>query len=384
MNAILLPLALAPLVGTALCAAPSLDTRPSPAVDPASQPNPAAAPQRLDERGLRRAWSTIEKKKRQRKTFVKSFLAAVEELDTPQMERIRALAGQAVEPEEPGDPEYFDPKVHARKEPVRRKVLKAKDDKLQSALRALGKNGVGEPRLPYEYDWRSSSIVQVADPEDPELLFHNALAGLPPGFALARAEALRQLDTGLEPELMGAFGHTYTDREGKVYPGITLYDAWGSGLDMEMPDVDTLGLVHTLLDDWDTWEAPVQGHEQEPLYRTIGKEYARARAYREPREVAVECLLRADPPARKGYDLSSYHGNFHALWALHGNDPVAMGATWPNADGWRDYIDPFVKRCKTEPKVWDPGIERKKALEASEKPLREALIQALREAGALD
>ena len=45
-----------------------------------------------------------------------------------------------------------------------------------------------------------------------------------------------------ERSALAAFGPAYTDRNGNVYPGVTLYDAWASGPEIEMPDVDVLGV----------------------------------------------------------------------------------------------------------------------------------------------
>ena len=83
------------------------------------------------------------------------------------------------------------------------------------------------------------------------------------------------MDDGSMKSVMTAFSHAYADRQGNAFPGITLYDAWSSGAEMEMPDVECLGIVHDLLDDWKTWKAPVR--KQESLYDAIGELFVKAR-----------------------------------------------------------------------------------------------------------
>ena len=344
-------------------------------------PSPRQDASDYDSRTLEQAWEAIAKKKSKKAKFKKAFLARVEALDTVQLSRVRALVAEAGEPEEAGDPPFFDPKTHVKSQPIRRKALKAKDKNYQQHLRVLGKIENDGLRPAYIYDWHARAVVRIDDPEDPDRIFHNALSGMPPGFDLARAQALKELDRGHDEALLKAFANTYTDRDGKLYPNITLYDTYGSGMVMEMPDIDTLGIIHVVLNDWETWTDPVSGTEQKSLYTRIGKLFNEARSYREPRESAVDCLLSADPIPRKGYH--SLHGNFQALWAANDYDVAKVGDILPDSEGWERYIKKWVKRCKDQA-TWDKGLDYRKELEESEKALRAALVDALREAKALE
>ena len=123
------------------------------------------------------------------------------------------------------------------------------------------------------YDYATREVRHTRDVKDPERIFKNGLAGCAPDLDLCAALVERMLDDGSQQKTLAAFAHAYTDRDGRVYPGVTLYDAWSSGVEIEMPDVDTLGIVHTLLDDWKTWKAPVDASQHDKLYAKIGELY---------------------------------------------------------------------------------------------------------------
>ena len=170
---------------------------------------------------------------------------------------------------------WFDPAVHAPAQPIARKLLDPESAQAQEA-RELFLASVPERLLDsaWVYDWRVGEPRRVADDRDPERIFANGLLGYPPDLDYAEALVLARLD---RPELrtrLVAFEQLYTDRGGRAYPGVTLYEAWNSGADMEMPDVDTLGIIHTVLDDWDTWRGHVTAAgfaELDHYYRPAGR-----------------------------------------------------------------------------------------------------------------
>ena len=179
----------------------------------------------------------------------------------------------------------------------------------------------------WAYDWGSGTILRRARGDTPERAFELALRGLPPETDLVQALVERALDDGSLRSTHAAFGRAYTDRTGLVYPGITLYDAWKSGAEIEMPDVDCLGIVNTVLDDWTTWTSIVPGNRQAALYARI-----------------AELFQPAHRPARAarrgGRDLRARHAR--AVLRLRGLDrqlPRAVGglrvdardARWPPA-----------------------------------------------------
>ena len=113
-------------------------------------------------------------------------------------------------------------------------------------------------------------MVRLGAWDDPERLAFNASRGLSPYTDLVEALVEQRLDAGEVRDEARAFAHAYADRSGHAYREITLYDAWSSGTEIEMPDVECLGMLHDLEDDWHSFVAPVPGRKQRPLYDRLG------------------------------------------------------------------------------------------------------------------
>ena len=193
-------------------------------------------------------------------------------------------------------PPFYDPGEHTPGQGARRHVLDPHSSRVRRQRAEFGLVPVpGAPIVAYRYDWASGEIRRRASPLRPNELFENALAGYLPDYGLARAILLARLDDGSLRKEMAGFGHAYADRAGNVFPGITLFDAWASGKTIEMPDVDTLGLVHDLLGDWKRWTAPVPPAQHDELYATLGELFVPVRRARALRETAADLYLTADP-----------------------------------------------------------------------------------------
>ena len=89
----------------------------------------------------------------------------------------------------------------------------------------------------------------------------------------------------------------------------------------------------------------------------------------------------AAPPL--GEDYESYTVSFHALWARHGSDVDALSAALPDAEGWRAFLVDWGAECES-PAVWDAGVQRAAALEASAAVVRETLASVLEDFGAYE
>lgn len=246
---------------------------------------------------------------------------------------------------------WFDPQVHAPAQPIARKLL-APDGK--KAERARGKFlSKQRPRLlraAWSYDWARGEVVWHPDRDDHTRLFENALAGFAPDHDLAEALVLRALDDGSQALPLAAFAHLYTDRSGNAYPGITLYDAWNSGEGMEMPDVDVLGVVHEVLDDWKTWVAPVPDRKHAALYGKVGELFLAAKRHRELRESLASAYLCAEP-VYPGRFTRSDDLRFQAFWEFHSSALETAGEDLPGAtekarDDWLK--DQFKRLGKDE------------------------------------
>ncbi len=323
-------------------------------------------------------WAALDERAKEK--VLASFRSKIGELDTLQMQLLHSLVETRYAQEWPPakEPEFYDPRVHAPADPIPRRLLEP-DDPLLETVRAqmLRQRGAYELEPSIVYDWGTGTIVLSGDPDDPEAAFRNARNGYPPGMDLARALLLRALDGGHERKIFAAFAHTYTDRDGGIYPGVTLYDGWNAGVVIEMPDVDALGIIHDVFDDWKTWIAPIPGDEHDPLYAKIGELFQGIRRYRGLREALADCFLLAEPKNSPEYQ--ALFTNLHALWAHHGAQPEKVAQVLPRAADWQRFIDDWVATCKKEPGVFEPGRRRQGQLKRDGEEVQRALSEALQE-----
>jgi hypothetical protein len=330
---------------------------------------------------LRSAWAELDQPRKV--AAVAALRRRVAELDTAQMRWLRAVAGgtqPAVGPAEPTP--FFDPKQHAPKQVIARKRL---PEGHAEALRVLAEARAAPdpraPRLAYDYDWARGLVVRAGEPDEPAAVFENALRGYPPDADLARARVLAALDRADERKLQAAFAHAYTDRDGNVYP-VSLFEMWATGRTMEMPDVDTLGIVHEVLGEWQRWVAPVLPAQHGELYKTIGDLFRACRRSRELRLTLAELFLAPGTVLRPGYETQTL--NLQALWAGVESQPERLSAELPDGKGWETYLPALVERCRREPAYYAQGRRRAAQLRRDADALRIALGAALEEAKAFE
>ncbi|MBI5362189.1 MAG: hypothetical protein HZA53_03355 [Planctomycetes bacterium] len=280
---------------------------------------------------------------------------------------------------EPDPVRWFDPATHAPAQPIPRRVL----DATSGEVRALNKRvfeRVPTSRLDrgFVYDWSSRTLRRRAEWKDPERVFTNALRGFSPDLDLAIALVERALDDGAEQKALTAFAHSYTDRAGGVYPGVTLYDAWASGAEIEMPDVDTLGIVHDVLNDWKRWVAPVT--RQEPLYDTIGDLFQRAHHHMGLRRALAACWADGDAVLRDGYQGAL--DNLHTLWEAHSSEPKALVEKLPKAKDWSAFLEGWAKTCHEQRELYQRGVHRHATLASDARLVQATARRVLTEFGA--
>ena len=314
----------------------------------------------------------------QRREIVEWLRADAAYLDTFQ-ERIRrhALGLSEIDPgfhPMSGKPELYDPKVHAPAQPIPRGWAKgSRARKLEE--RMFARIPVREAQSIWRYEYGNRRVVRTAERSEPARLFANALVGRPPDWDLAEALVELELDDGSMQQANAAFDHAYTDREGHAYAGVTLYDAWAGGGSIEMPDIDCLGIVHELLDDWKTWKAPVR--KQESLYAKIRELYRGVHSYRGLRRALARTFLASEPVLRDGY--SGHLDRLHALWDAYDSDPRALAEALPDGEGWMEFWDAWVARMEKEPKLRTRGRARRKFLDRDEARVRALALRILGE-----
>lgn len=172
------------------------------------------------------------------------------------------------------------------------------------------------------YDWAAGKPGLGPVPSASQR-FSSLLAGLPPGSDAAVAMLLQQFDADFEQRCAGAWlEHTYADRDGRVFAGITLYDAWYSGKTVEVPDVDAIAFARLVLRT-DSFVSPIpEGRRRERLYQQIHDAFGRFREYRTLREAAAAAFVSAEPDLDPIY--RELVGRMHFLWARLGFDPARV------------------------------------------------------------
>ena len=303
-------------------------------------PPALAAPQRgvPSPQDLLRAWSSLEEA--DRRDTVEWFIAECDRAQDFRAQLERFVLGQVGGPKAEfaaaEDPPTFDPELHCPRQPIARRFVSTSTGKHRKVVEEMlgGLERVMRPAV--RYDWARGELVRVAAFDDPRRIAHNAAHGFAPYTDLVEAWVVKSLDGGTMREEAKVFGHAYADRSGNAYREITLFEAWGSGRDMEMPDVECLGIVHSLDDDWKTYVAPVNARLHSRLYAQIGEHYVPYKAYRDMREAIARTYVTYEPVLPTGY--STTRDKLHGFWERAGSDPAALGKTLPDADEWRAWF----------------------------------------------
>ncbi len=347
-----------------------------------AKPSTAKAP---DETAIRRAWSFLTAAEQEdaleeyeaRAEYVESFTSRLVKFALTLDERDRGLL-----PPEPTIP-YFDPTTHAPAQPIPRRALEPDSEAARSTTRSIvGKLHERRLAVACRYDYAARDIVKLADPEPLGRRFENALAGALPQQDYAEALVERALDNGAHYKTFAAFAHAYTDRNGNVFPGITLYDAWSSGADLEMPDVDVLGIVHTVLDDWKKWKAPVPASQHKALYDRVGKLFQDARRHRGLRAAYARCYLGGASELEPLYSVCVER--LHFAWDVHKSDPSLLLKTLPVPDKWNQHLATLEKDMLKAKDGRSRALVRIETLAADAAQLRALWIEVLDSRGAFE
>ncbi len=279
-------------------------------------------------------------------------------------------------------PTWYDPQLHGPGQPIPRVPLAA-DAPEVVAVRNQILCAPGSRRLDsgWMVDYAARGLVRLPHQGDPLRVFENGLLGMAPDWDLAEALVELRLDDGSLHKDFQSFAHAYTDRWGGVYPGVTLYDAHASLTQIEMPDVDCLGLVHDLLGDWTTWTSPVPAEQHADLYGRIAELFRPVVRHRGLRTNLARTYLCGNAELRDSY----HHNldNFHALWEGVASDPDALRAKLPDAAGWRDFLQGWDDSLAADPQPLYRGTSRHATLDREAHRVRATLLRLLGEYGAI-
>jgi hypothetical protein len=277
----------------------------------------------------------------------------------------------------------YDANRHAPAQPIQRRLLDPASAEVRKERARMGLDlDRPQPRPRWHYDWARGEVVQTGDPFEAAHLIQLALAGRSPEHDLVVALVAAALDRGQQRPAHLAFGHGYATRTGVAYPGISLYEAWASGEELEMPDVECLGIYHDLTDDWKRFVAPVPGSQQRPLYAFIGERFRRLRRERSVAEALARVYLSADPVLDP--TLAGNADRLHLFWEKVSSDPAAGPDQLPNLDekpwkAWWEALDELRKDADLSGRA----AGRRMALRADRVAIRGRLVWVLQQWGAL-
>lgn len=260
--------------------------------------------------------------------LVASIERAIQAMADPLLQRLAAYAAHARPTTAAVAPTaatpWFETTVYA---PVAKpRHLVAADDPLHAAATAGIRGMTFGPTLAaaVTYDWRSATVVTRGRDLEPGERFANYLHGLPPDLDRALAAILADLDDDpRQHRLADYFDHLYADREGQVFAGVTLFDAWHSGKLVEVPDTDAIAFARHLLET-DAFVSPIPPDRRRArLYAKIRDAFADHRAYRTLRQALVATFAVADPELPSDY--AAMLRRCHWLWQHCDGDPAAVG-----------------------------------------------------------
>jgi hypothetical protein len=312
--------------------------------------------------------------------IVEWFRSEVVWLDTFQNKLLRFVLDD--QPRDPGtwpiaEPApCFDPATHAPAQPIPRKPLSESGAEVRKKREEFFYR-VPERKLDsaWTYDYAARELRRTQRLDDPERIFRNALKGFPPDLDLAEALVEMALDDGAEQQCAAAFAHAYTDRLGNVFTGLTLYDAWASGSNMEMPDIDNLGVIHDLLDEWKKYKAPVPTGKQKRLYDEVGELFLAIHRQRGLRHALAMAFLTGYPALRDNYGANLER--FHALWDTHESTPEKLRAALPAAKDWQSFLEKWIAKHDRSKALGEAGLKRRDALHNDGLWVRKTLVDIL-------
>ncbi|MCP5022136.1 MAG: hypothetical protein GY930_10195 [bacterium] len=275
----------------------------------------------------------------------------------------------------------FDPEIHAPAQPIPRVPQDPNSAEYKAQYESLlGWKPARRLHSVWQYNYATQTVESTGPPNDPEVVFQNGLAGFLPDLDLAEAICQSHLDDGSLVDTHRAFAHTYAIRSGHSYPGISLFDAWSSGRKIEMPDVECLGLLHTLENDWKSFVAPVR--KQDPLYKRIEKLYVPIQRQRALQEALARCYLQSTPVLDAGYggteDLLS------DLWEQNESTPAQVKLKLPSSKGWKKWMEKGQKLLRTKKKRREAAMNRRAYLAQGERAVRSIWVMVLEGMGTLN
>lgn len=315
--------------------------------DPATPaaPAPVPAPEVLIERYERLG-------KDQRSTVVRNMEKRLLRENDDVLQRIQSCQrGDAAYPLRTA-PTWFEPRDHAPVATPRHLVAKGTDSHRAATHKIAGLPFLPDLHCAVVYDWVAGKAVRTGAVLGDDQRFANYVHGYAPGADQTVAQALEALDTDpLQRQLGAWFEHLYADREGRVFEGVTLFDAWHAGITVEMPDTDVIAYARLILDT-QSFVAPIPAdRRRERLYARIKEGFASHREYRTLRLAAAAALVAAEPRIEPTYEPLCRRS--HWLWQKCDYQPKALAQRFAKTPDRTTLLEEIDAAIKAEPDVID-------------------------------
>ncbi|MCA8964930.1 MAG: hypothetical protein KDC48_08580 [Planctomycetes bacterium] len=173
------------------------------------------------------------------------------------------------------------------------------------------------------FDWQQGKAAKVGGELSDTKRFANYVHGYAPSADHAVARILEMFDDDPRQRRLGDyFSHLYCDRDGHVFAGVSLFAAWSSGQQIEMPDTDGIAFAQRVLQTR-SFTAPLPAdRRRDRLYEQIRAAFAEHREYVSLRQCLAATYVCADPKVEATYQPLVRRGHF--LWHQCGRDPEAL------------------------------------------------------------
>ncbi len=241
-----------------------------------------------------------------------------------------------------------DPKVYAPVAPARTIVAAGTAEWQRARERYPTRTLLPGLTAEVAYDWPTGQPAWLGEPTAEDVRFANLVHGWMPGADHAVAQVLATLDTDPRQRLHAEwFHHACATLQGRVFEGITLYEAWYSGEQVDVPDVDAIAFARKVLKTASFVSPIPDGRRRDRLYQQVRDAAVEYRQYRTLREVAAATFVSANPPVDPTY--APLIGRCHYLWAKTGYDPEAFAKVLAEAGDRSTLLEGVDQALRDDP-----------------------------------
>jgi len=292
----------------------------------------------------------------QRNTVVRNMERRLQRLNDDVLQGIMMFERATASYPAPSQPTWFLPSEYAPVAKARRLIAADTPAHRRATRRMEEFEFLPDLHAVVEFDWQLGKATYSGATLDDDQRFANYVNGYPPGTDHAIARVLEMLDRDEhQRQLAWFFEHLYADRYGGVYADVTMFDAWNSGVVIEMPDTEAIAYARRVLST-QSFVSPIPGDRRRArLYRKVKQGFASHRDYRSLRWVAAATLVVADPRLDATYQ--PLVRRCHWLWIQVDGDPAEFAARLARTPDRTDFLREIDDAIRASPEVVEGRLE---------------------------